>query len=41
MTPMWDVKREDFKIGSQKGTEIIMRLQQEVQPLKFTPLGGQ
>ena len=41
MLPQWDVQRADFKIGAQKGTEIIMRLQEQVQPMKFSPLGGQ
>jgi len=38
--PQWDVQRADFKIGAQKGTEIIMRLQEQVQPMKFSPLGA-
>lgn len=41
MTPLWEIQRDDFKIGGPKGTEIIMRLQEQVAPEKFTPLGGQ
>lgn len=41
MMPLWDTGRTDFKIGAQKGTELVMRLQEQVEPLKFNPLGGQ
>jgi len=41
MAPQWDTQREEFKIGAQKGNELIMRLQEQIQPAKFTPLGGQ
>jgi hypothetical protein len=40
MSPNWDTRREDFKIGAQKGTELVMRLQEQVEPQKFSPLGG-
>lgn len=40
MMPLWDTGRTDFKIGAQKGTELVMRLQEQVEPLKFNPLGA-
>ncbi|KAF8894445.1 Piwi domain-containing protein [Infundibulicybe gibba] len=41
MTPLWESTRaSDTTIGSKKGTELMMRLQETVAPHMFNPLGA-
>ncbi|RDB21330.1 Protein argonaute-2 [Hypsizygus marmoreus] len=38
--PLWDVGTREFKIGKNKGTEILMRLQEVLHPEIFSPPGA-
>ncbi|KAF9458642.1 Piwi domain-containing protein [Collybia nuda] len=40
ITPLWDSKTKEIPIGNRKGTELIMRLQEQIQPSVFNPLGA-
>jgi hypothetical protein len=41
ITPLWDMKEDrEWKPGKAKGTELVMRFQQQIEPRIFYPLGG-